>query len=125
VSDVQQSVPDPDDEQAVAEELDEDRFDGDITDYPPDHALASREAAAPIETGDVPQDSLEERIWREEPDELPPRDEPVLLADPDADELQPDEVDRLDEEKQLLGQDIDPEDTPSAEEAAVHVVDDR
>ena len=35
-------------------------------DFPPDHALASEEARVPGPFGDVPQDSLEERLWREE-----------------------------------------------------------
>lgn len=81
---------DPSDEQATAEALDGselgDPDDDYPEDYPPDRALASEEARALTDLGDVPADSLEERIWREEPDQLPPDDGPrVELLEPHPD----------------------------------------
>jgi len=129
---------DPTDEQATAEALDGSELgtaDDDYPiDYPPDHALASEEARAPIETGDVPMDSLEERIWREEPDQLPPDDGTMVeLVEPHADAgLDPDFADasgaelahQPTDDGTLVadGLDADPADQP-AEELAIHVID--
>jgi len=132
MSDGQDSGLDVDDDQAVAEELDDDRFDDDMIGYPPDRALASLEATAPIETGDVPQDSLEERLWREEPDDLTRADEAVEILEPHPDaaydtdfaassrfELAEEPTD----DHELVGQIVDPDGSDPAEELAIHVVD--
>jgi hypothetical protein len=133
MSDVYDAGVDVNDEQATAEELDDDRFEADKVDYPPDQALASLEAAAPIDTGDVPQDSLEERLWREEPDELPVADEVVELVEPhpdggyDADfasEATFVLADEVPDDGELLGQAVDPDEAAPAEEAAIHIVSD-
>ena len=87
------SDPDPNDDQAIAEALDEDALDDDaFADFPPEHRIG-----------------LERQMPETVPDELPPADEPVTgLLEPDDD---------ADEEVAELG---DPEFRPSAEEAAVH-----
>jgi hypothetical protein len=114
------------DDQQIAESLDEDEIGDDLSDFPPDHGVASLEATVVTDTGDVPEDSVEEREWRE------------WRADEDGDARNPDPVEliddewsdpgELDEERErpdgeLLGETGDPEDQ-SAEEDAVHVVDD-
>jgi hypothetical protein len=129
---------DPTDEQATAEALDGSELDASNddypSDYPPDHALASEEARVPIDTGDVPADSLEERIWREEPDQLPPDDGPgIELVEPHADAgFDPDFADAsigevghvpLDDGTSTAeGVEYDRSDQP-AEELAVHLLD--
>ena len=130
---------DPDDDQAVAEALDPELNDwtdtGAPADYPPDHALASAEARVVGPTGDVPLDSLEERLWREEPDVLPPADDerielvephPGAGLDPDFEQGSLEEIDAVDDDGQLSASGLlyAPEDVPPAEEVAVHVVDD-
>jgi hypothetical protein len=104
------SNPDPQDEQGLAEAFDEDVLGLDDvdnrtgepgdeivhTDFPPDRQQGVDVATPP-----------------EEPDRLPPADEPVTGL------LQPD--DDPDEEVAELG---DVEVRPSAEEAAVHITDD-
>jgi len=132
MSDPSSSAPDVDDEQATAEELDEDRFEDDLDDFPPDHPVGL-EAAAPIETGDVPQDSLEERLLREEPDVLQPPEQPdVDLIEPEPDGgFDPEfaaEANALvgskpDPGGALVADGTDPTDGPyPAEEAAMHVI---
>jgi hypothetical protein len=134
------TVPDPADDQAIAEELDPDALDDADddypSDYPPDRALASQEARLPIDTGDVPQDSLEERLWREEPDVANPvGDAAVEIVDPHPDAgLDPDfaadarteqahepDDDGLTADAYTSSSADDPG-TP-AEEAAIHVID--
>lgn len=65
---------DTNDDQFVAEEFDEDNLepDVDVDDWGPDHGLAVKEASVVLDSGDVPADSLDERLWREEPDVLRP-----------------------------------------------------
>jgi len=132
MSDPSNSAPDVEDEQATAEELEEDSFDN-LDDFPPDHPVGL-EAAAPIETGDVPQDSLEERLLREEPDVVvAPNAQPdVDLIEPEPDGgFDPDfaaEANALvrsgpDPSGALVADGTDPADGPyPAEEAAMHVV---
>lgn len=69
---------DIEDDQALAEAFDEDKRDTretddavDVDDYASEVPLATLEARAPINAGDVPPDSLEDRLWREVPDRLP------------------------------------------------------
>ena len=122
-----------DDDQAVAEELDDDRFDGDKADYPPDHALASLEATTRIDNGDVPRDTLEERRWREQPDDLPAPDDSIRLIEPDPDAGHDAAFadlsafapgDDVGDGSELLGQATDPDSVPAAEEAAEHIIED-
>jgi hypothetical protein len=111
------------DDQQIAEALDEDELGDDLSDFPPEHGFASLEATVVTDTGDVPEDSLEEREWREDAgDEDERNPDPVELVDEEwGDPEDLDEVrDRPDGE--LLGEtgDLEPQ---SAEEDAIHIVD--
>ena len=64
----------PDDDQGLAERLDDeelgmtDTATGEVGSVASDHPLASMEATSVLGTGDVPADSVRERAWREEPE---------------------------------------------------------
>ncbi len=93
----------------------------------------ARRRASPGPYGDVPQDSLEERLWREGPEpQLVVEDDVVVdVIEPDpamgidgADELLYTEATDDEDDGQLTGTALvhEPDDLPAAEESALHVV---
>lgn len=103
---------DPDDEQAIAEAIDEDEVDD--VEFPPDAPMGVEDygVTGAEERIDEP---LEERVAREVPDGRErPADVAIGLIDPDGD--------GPDETAELVGELGDTPDL-SAEEAAVHIVD--
>jgi hypothetical protein len=122
--------PDVDDDQGIAEATDEDELGDSFDQFPADHALASIEAEYPLDNGDVPVDSVEERTWREVPDDpsLDQRSDPAIeLIEVSSDGVDGETLDGLTsdyDEGELLGESTTRDRMVPAEEAAIHIVDD-
>jgi hypothetical protein len=135
VGDRNMAVDDPQDE---AEALDEEELIGE-REYPPDRPLAVEDYGVTPAEERVPE-PLDEFVKREVPDRIrPPRPEPPRLIEPET-------VDGLDDESELVAESVEPLDVPlsdddeftgdeserdfateleapmSAEEAAIHII---